>query len=89
MRPHECPFCKMNYHEILKHVGNCAAALVQISDHPDFKRMRTEHPDVLADEAVAAVRAMLQRHGKILSEERAALIRRQCIENLKHLRGGN
>ena len=87
MRPHLCPFCKLGYVDILKHVGHCAPALIQLSDHPDMVRMRTEHPDVLVNEAIEAVKAAYAKAGRQLTPDQIEMLRQHAMKNVKHLRG--
>ena len=87
MRPYLCPFCKLGYVDILKHVGACAPAVIQLSDAPDMVRMRTEHPDVLVEEALEQVKAAYAKAGRELSLAQLDFLKQNSLRNLRYLRG--
>lgn len=86
-RPHTCPFCKLTFVDMLKHVGKCNPALVQLSEQPDLVRVRTEDPNVLVDEAVAQMKVLYEKRGRELNATEEAELRAQALANIKFLRG--
>lgn len=87
MRPYLCPFCKLGHIDILKHIGACPPALVQLSEDPDMIRMRTEHPDVLVDESIEQVKALYAKSNRALKPEQIEFLRQNGLKNLRYLRG--
>lgn len=61
--------------------------MIQLSEQPDMVRMRTEHPDVLVDEAIIAVKEIYAKAGRDLTADQEKLLRDNSMKNLKYLRG--